>query len=315
MIFKLKNIIQYFKKKNQICKKCDKSISSKQYCEYCGCKIYKVFNFEKINKICNMVLSHHYDSQEINENLAYISDIGRRHKENQDSGMVKIFNNWIFLGISDGVSRSNSPKLASSTALEESYKYLSNVVLTENNALIEIKNAIQIANQKIIEIKLEKVNPSLDPPEATIVIALVNNNKAFIGWVGDSRAYVMEKNKAKLVTRDDSWVMYAIDNGMSLKEANASPMAHAITQCMGMKETAIIPHILTIDLTNKSLMLCSDGLWNYFDDESLIAQLYNSTKGSAKEIALNLVKAANLEGGHDNISVAICKNDLDFTKK
>jgi serine/threonine protein phosphatase PrpC len=248
-----------------------------------------------------------YEMSELSVNLAYVSDIGERHHENQDSGIVKEIGEWKFMGVSDGVSRSNSPKIASTYALEQSYEYLKTIDLNKDNALQELKNAIQFAHGKIKAVVLPEFDPDYDPPEATIVIALVKDTQAFIGWVGDSRAYLMHSNVCQILTRDDSWVMVAVENGMSFKEANESPMAHAITQCMGMKDLPIVPHVLTVDITNKDLLLCSDGLWNYFDDEELIHELYRNSPGSAQETGIKLVNAANMEGGRDNITVAILK--------
>jgi serine/threonine protein phosphatase PrpC len=299
--------------KKGTCPKCNTLILSFYPCPRCG---YKTLNKKQLQ--VNMNYSHfsyeieeranrEYEMSELSVNLAYVSDIGERHHENQDSGIVKEIGEWKFMGVSDGVSRSNSPKIASTYALEQSYEYLKTIDLNKDNALQELKNAIQFAHGKIKAVVLPEFDPDYDPPEATIVIALVKDTQAFIGWVGDSRAYLMHSNVCQILTRDDSWVMVAVENGMSFKEANESPMAHAITQCMGMKDLPIVPHVLTVDITNKDLLLCSDGLWNYFDDEELIHELYRNSPGSAQETGIKLVNAANMEGGRDNITVAILK--------
>lgn len=299
-----------------VCNKCNFVTSAYKSCSHCGYKPLTTPEIKKSNravgKFSNAVGNRKYETYEVNEKLAYVSDIGERHHENQDSGFVKLINDWKFLGVSDGVSRSNYPKIASEYALKKSYEYLRDIQLNTNNIEDEIKNAIHYAHTEILKIKLDKFDPEIDPPEATIVIALVKDNQAFIGWVGDSRAYTIDKKQTQLITRDDSWVMYAVDKGMSFKEANNSPMAHAITQCMGMQDILIIPHVVTVDLSNKDLLLCSDGLWNYFDDELLMHDLYNRVEGSAKDIGHNLVQAANIKGGNDNITVSIYKNQPEY---
>lgn len=299
-----------------VCNKCNFITSPYKSCSHCGYKPLTTPEIKKsnraISKFSNTVENRKYETYEINDKLAYVSDIGQRHHENQDSGFVKLINDWKFLGVSDGVSRSNYPKVASEYALRKSYEYLREISLNLTNVEEEMKNAIHYAHAEILKIKLDKYDPEIDPPEATIVIALVKDNHAFIGWVGDSRAYTISKEQTHLVTRDDSWVMYAVDKGMSFQEANNSPMAHAITQCMGMQDISINPHVIAVDLTNKDLLLCSDGLWNYFDDEHLIHDLYYRTQGRAKDIGHNLVQAANIKGGNDNITVSIYKNQTSI---
>lgn len=303
------------KSKRSVCPKCKTIILSFYPCPTCG---YKTLNRREIKLNFNeSTFSYQlhdkkprvYESKEIDSTLAYVSDIGERHHENQDSGTVEQIGDWKFLGVSDGVSRSNSPKMASSFAVKYSQEYLAEVNLTTENALFEIKKSILYAHDKIKAIQLPTFNPDYDPPEATIVIALVKDGFAYIGWVGDSRAYIMDKGHSQILTRDDSWVMVAVENGMSFQEANESPMAHAITQCMGMHELPIVPHAIMVDISNKDLLLCSDGLWNYFDDEVLMHELYLHSPGSAKETGTKLVRAANHEGGRDNITVAILKSE------
>lgn len=303
--------------KNVLCSKCKNWSFIDSTCPTCG---YKPLSKREIVQNTNFLYknfyradSHDYEAKEIGSQLAYVSDIGQIHHENQDSGFVSLLSHWKFLGVADGVSRSNAPKIASQYALEKSFEYLNNINLNSANIVEEIKNAIFYAHAQIQAIKLEHSNPDVDPPEATIVIALVKDNKAYIGWVGDSRAYTIDSKGTQILTRDDSWVMYAVDKGMSFKDASNSPMAHAITQCMGMHEVSLVPHVIEVDITGKDLLLCSDGLWNYFDDEQLLHELYRKISGTAKEIGNKLVKAANIKGGGDNITVAIYKSEYNCT--
>lgn len=303
--------------RNIICGKCKNWSLIGESCPNCG---YKPLSKREVAQNTNFLYKNFYRAQsdtyeikEVDSRLAYVSDIGQIHHENQDSGFVSLLNNWKFLGVADGVSRSNSPKIASQYALEKSFEYLNTISLDSSNIVEEIKNAIFYAHAQIQAIKLDYIDPDVDPPEATIVIALVQDNKAYIGWVGDSRAYTIDSKSTQVLTRDDSWVMYAVDKGMSFKEANNSPMAHAITQCMGMNDVSLVPHVIEVDITGKDLLLCSDGLWNYFDDEQLLHELYRKISGTAKDIANKLVKAANIKGGNDNITVAIYKSDCYCT--
>jgi len=53
------------------------------------------------------------------------------------------------------------------------------------------------------------------------------------------------------------------------------------------------------------LMLCSDGLYEYIQDNEIMNILTQNEASSAAEI---LVETAKKRGGHDNISVVIVRN-------
>ena len=64
------------------------------------------------------------------------------------------------------------------------------------------------------------------------------------------------------------------------------------------------PDFFTVALEDGDMVLmCSDGLTNMLADEEIHARLKNA--GDIKEKALDLIDAANENGGNDNISVVL----------
>jgi PPM family protein phosphatase len=53
------------------------------------------------------------------------------------------------------------------------------------------------------------------------------------------------------------------------------------------------------------LVLCSDGLWNYFEDVERLGDLVPRTVSSPIAIARQFTDAALDAGGNDNITVAV----------
>jgi serine/threonine protein phosphatase PrpC len=147
-----------------------------------------------------------------------------------------------------------------------------------------------------------------DRPLTTIVAALVNSNTVTIGWVGDSRAYLLT-GAAKLLTRDDSWVNWVVEHGdMTEAQAMHSPNAHVIIQCLGDPDDPPVPHIVTATLhPAEKLLLCSDGLWNYAPTPSALMALTSELSAGTPAITQcrALVKFANASGGRDNITAAM----------
>jgi serine/threonine protein phosphatase PrpC len=150
---------------------------------------------------------------------------------------------------------------------------------------------------------------SLAEPQATIVTAVVRGSKAWISWVGDSRAYELGPCNRQL-TVDDSWYEMAVAQGMSKEVAQADRRAHAITQCLGMRDEMPEVHIKEVTLEpGSAFLLCTDGLWNYYEEASVLAGLMTSGNpdDSAMTISRRFIDKANEAGGRDNISVAFLK--------
>ena len=155
-------------------------------------------------------------------------------------------------------------------------------------------------------------DPDLDPPETTVVLAVVRDGVAGIAWVGDSRAYRLAGGDETLLTHDDSWAWDAVARGVLGREAAArDPRAHAITQCLGMPLDELEVHALSAELpAGSSLLLCTDGLWNYHDHEGALGEAHADAGAGGADAALvcrRLVAGANGMGGRDNITVAILR--------
>jgi serine/threonine protein phosphatase PrpC len=104
---------------------------------------------------------------------------------------------------------------------------------------------------------------------------------------------------------------------MSAELAAKSPQAHAITRWVGAdsgdvlepETIAIVRHALPE--TDGLLLLCTDGLWNYFPTPEAMAGVVREASRDGAEalaIARQLVDLANGRGGHDNITAAVLRH-------
>jgi serine/threonine protein phosphatase PrpC len=152
-----------------------------------------------------------------------------------------------------------------------------------------------------------------EPPGTTCVAALIMRERLVVGWVGDSRAYWVTDRRVELLTRDHSWVNEAVANGeATLEEALRSPYAHALTRCLGPLEPGeqhpVRPEVVTRNLASAGmLMLCSDGLWNYYPIPEQMAALIQrcGPNPTPSRLARFLVHKALSRGGQDNVAVAV----------
>ena len=98
---------------------------------------------------------------------------------------------------------------------------------------------------------------------------------------------------------------------MPREQAEADKRAHYVTQVLGMRDQQLDGHVIESELpSNCVLLLCSDGLWNYFERDGELAEAVEQLNTSdALSLCRQLVDAANGRGGHDNITVAVLRTD------
>jgi len=142
---------------------------------------------------------------------------------------------------------------------------------------------------------------------ATLVAALVANNKATIVNVGDSRAYLLNSTIKKL-TRDHSLVERLVELGQITEdEARHHPQKNVIYSTMGDKDKIQIDVYHCPLQPGDRLLLCSDGLSGMVEDEDLLKlSLSHPEAAMACQVMIN---AANEAGGKDNITAVIVQMD------
>jgi serine/threonine protein phosphatase PrpC len=139
---------------------------------------------------------------------------------------------------------------------------------------------------------------------STLVATLISGDTAWIANMGDSRGYVYDDHGLRRVTKDHSLVEQLIDAGMiQPEERYTHPQRNQILKSLGADprlEADIFPQELRPGMR---ILLCSDGVWEMVRDDELARILREST-GTA-EACERIVRAANENGGEDNISVVL----------
>ena len=99
---------------------------------------------------------------------------------------------------------------------------------------------------------------------------------------------------------------------MSREEAEKHKLSHAVTRSLGAAEDGTdpgveAPEMRTLNITGKgTLVVCSDGLWNYLKNEEHLRSLVAQTaQADALTAARKLVTFAREAGGHDNITAVV----------
>jgi len=289
------------------------------YCQVCG-----------VHCISEAEAARKHVEVSIDERLALVTDVGRRHPINEDMGsVVRSAENTVVMVVADGVSTSTNSDSASAATVEAVVAALTlpeakggsssmgsptpasppeGVQLLPEVALSDaVRSAIVSANQAVLNLPF--AGGDEDGPESTVVVALCHDGRLAVGWVGDSRAYLVTLEAAEQLTVDDSWAEEAIRGGqMSTQQAMLDKRAHMVTQVLGMRDQQLDIHVVERELPKDSiLLLCSDGLWNYFlECDELAATLRQGrSSGDSLSACRSLVDTANERGGQDNVTVAL----------
>ena len=148
----------------------------------------------------------------------------------------------------------------------------------------------------------EAVRSDLIGMGAVVVALWIYGDAAFIGHLGDCRAYLMNSEQIELLTRDHSLVELLIESGdITPQEAKTHPSRHQITRFCGMSG-GVLPEVSPIDLpANGRILLCSDGVTNELSDD----ELRQLCAGEIESSASHIVAAAVEAGGRDNATAMV----------
>lgn len=229
------------------------------------------------------------------------SDVGRVRERNEDyfGSFSGKFGN--LLVVCDGMGGHKGGEIASRLAVESLKNHFENLS-AEFNPAEEIRSALEEANDSIIT-TAERDN-SLADMGSTVVLVLIQNDKAYCASLGDSRIYLIADGNIRRFTKDHSLVQQMIDSKMiTEEEAKDHPKKNVITKALGIDDN-LEPDILEpLELKeNYKLVLCTDGLTSTVTEDEILKMADNDTPQQASQ---KLVDMANERGGTDNITVQV----------
>jgi PPM family protein phosphatase len=123
--------------------------------------------------------------------------------------------------------------------------------------------------------------------------------------VGDSRAYLLRQERLHRLTRDHTYVQLLIETGqLSPEDAAGCGISHVLVNALGGSNDDVQVDVDQLELADGDrLLLCSDGLTDLVDDDS-IRQVLMECPESA-ESCRRLVDLALAGGGRDNVTVVV----------
>jgi protein phosphatase len=235
-------------------------------------------------------------------------DTGRARSNNEDT--VKCDPALGLAVLADGMGGYNAGEIASDMAATVMLEHLSRWVwdCEQSQSDLQIRAALDRAAQAANTAVFEAANGHAEYAGmgTTLVAALFEARRVWVGHIGDSRAYRLRGGQVEQLSRDHSLLQEQLDAGLLTPEEAAYSMhRNLVTRAVGVEakvDLEVHAHDL---LAGDTILLCSDGLSDMLPD-TIIAQVMRG-HDAVEPMAQALVDAANAAGGRDNIAVILVR--------
>jgi protein phosphatase len=239
-------------------------------------------------------------SGELRCEVASASDIGLVRERNEDAfGEASVGAGRLFV-VADGMGGHAGGATASRLAV----RTIEEVFTSAGGAPGErLRAAVVAANQRIHE--LASRDRSLAGMGTTAVALAIQEGRAWVANVGDSRVYRLRGGDLEQLTRDHSVVAELVRRGaLTEAQARVHPRRNEVLRSLGswpevevdLDEVEVAP--------GDVFLLCSDGLSGVVDDEAFAAFLSDS---SPEEACRSLIEAAIGQGAPDNVTLQVVR--------
>lgn len=240
-----------------------------------------------------------------------LTDVGCKRRRNEDRFCIS--DRMPLLAVADGMGGRAGGDYAASLAVHVLEDVLwatelaseTPVVLPLERPALRLRMAIETANRSIFDYARE--DASVRGMGTTLVAAWMAAGRAWIGHVGDSRAYLWRDGRLRCLTRDHTWVAERVQAGeLSAEQARNHSERHVLSRALGQARSVQVEMMQCDIVAGDRLLLCSDGLYSGVSFEDMEAMVGAGTTRTATHA---LVMAARRSGGEDNITAVVARVD------
>lgn len=157
-------------------------------------------------------------------------------------------------------------------------------------------------------IKLTALSAEEEPHSTVACFLLHPDGSCYWAHAGDSRIYHFHGAQLVKRTLDHSYVQTLVSRGeLTPEQASVHPRSNILVGCLGSEQDPPLENFTIQKLgPGDTLMVCSDGLWHYFNDLELGSVLSSLSAREASEFLIEKARA-RAKGSGDNLSLAIVK--------
>jgi protein phosphatase len=247
--------------------------------------------------------------------------VGRKRASNEDS-FAMAPNHCLFV-VADGMGGHAAGEVASRLAVESIERHIAGSDPRkeptmpaayrspggQEAALADparrVLNAIRLANQEIVRsVRKHREQRGMG---TTVVTAFIRGRRAFIGSVGDSRAYLVRGEQIQQLTSDHTFVNEQVRAGaLSSTDARKHPARNILTRAVGSQDDVEIDLVEQELKPGDWLLLCSDGLTTMVEDADILKTI-RAHAPDPEAGCRALIDLANAHGGDDNVTAVLIR--------
>jgi PPM family protein phosphatase len=166
-----------------------------------------------------------------------------------------------------------------------------------------LKFSFREVNRKIFD--TAELDPKLKGMATTLTAVWFQAGRAFIGNVGDSRAYLIRQGHIQQLTRDHTSLAQGSAGkpaAVEFLESYSSTSEHELTRALGINPDTEVQLAGGTPKPGDYFMLCTDGLYGEIREFELLDAIKSFPPDTA---AKKLIGMANDRGGKDNVAVVV----------
>ena len=245
----------------------------------------------------------------IRQRSAVLTDVGVIREHNEDAAYADPQGDFFI--VADGMGGHAAGEVASNMAVEAVKKALDgsreDIAAFARSpsdegrrALVSVlENAVRQAHQAVFERGAKESDKQ--GMGTTLDVVLIAGSEAFVAHVGDSRTYLVRDSRAAQITTDHTVAeVLVIEGKLSIEEAQVSPLRTILVNAIGVAPDVGVEMAHVRLKRGDRLLLCSDGLHDYFPLETEVSEYVSEYEPS--EALSRMITLAKGRGGHDNIT-------------
>ena len=243
------------------------------------------------------------------------SDAGRVRPLNEDYHRVWRFPQpddaeLLVIAVADGMGGAAAGEVASKIAIEALDETFRRYVREreEGRDVIGIESLLEkgmrLANRRVHVAALGRQGSR--GMGTTLTCVAIDGGSAYVGHVGDSRAWLVRAPTVYQLTKDHSWVEEQIEKGVLTEaEAKTHELRNLITRALGTRPQ-VAPDTARLDVRpGDVLLVATDGLHGLVDGDEILDVVRRSPE--PQTAVDELIALANERGGPDNVTVVMAE--------
>lgn len=226
------------------------------------------------------------------------SEIGTRDK-NEDSIGLRRVETGLCAALGDGMGGYRGGEIASGLLIKAFDQALDAQSPFDVGDVVRTANSMIISAQQELGFKMK----------TTAAVVKIDDRKAAIAHVGDSRVYAFKDSKLVFCTTDHSAAQMCVDIGeITLDGIRSHPDRCVLTRALGSSEEVKVELNELAAEDFDSLLICSDGFWGSVWESEMCSCLENAADPNSWLEGMRKIRRSRVDTDDDNnTAVAIMK--------